>query len=283
MALDLLPNTEMKMSGHSVVEGDAGLMAPSRDDFDMSGDSQITGTLYIEAGARLDDKGKKDRIGAIKNADLSALEKELTDQIDSDTHLPSTQHFDDIKKSLVIQGNGKTNVVEVEGDIHLSGKDSIVLMGQAGDVFILNVEGKVHLSGSSSIQVSGGALASNVFIHVLGHDDKHASRCTEKPHGKDLHLSGSSSLDGNAFVVDGDAHLSGKSVIHGSLILSGKGHMSGQSQIAADPKCGGPAPTPAPDDKDKDDKDKDDNNQGQDNDDQGQNHDSNGQGKGESH
>lgn len=246
------------MSGHSDVVGDAGIMAPSKKEAKLSGDSRITGTLYLESGVKLDLDGKKDpKVGAIKNADLSALKMQVLDLINADTHMSATQRFDDIKKSKVIQGNSKVNVIEVEGDIHLSGKNYLELSGQASDVFILNVEGKVRLSGSSAIRVGGTASANKVFIHVLGHDERHAGRCTEKKaHGRDFHLSGDSHVDGNVFVFDGKAHLSGKSVLHGALLIAGKAHLTGKSQITGLGKCAGVATTrPAPDRCDDDDKD----------------------------
>lgn len=232
----MFPLSEVHLTGQAQVVGDAAMMAPAKNDIDISGQATITGTLYVEPGIKIDESGKANI--TVKTADLSALQAMIMSQASSDTKLAATQTFDEIRKSKTITGNGKTNVIAVGGDINLSGKDSLVLSGGASDVFILNVAGEVDLSGQSSIQVNGGAMATNVYVHILGPSSQHVARCSNGPHGGDLELSGNASADGNYYVFNGHTEVTGNSSVHGSVAAMGQIQITGQGQIVGDPNCG---------------------------------------------
>jgi hypothetical protein len=100
----------------------------------------------------------------------------------------------------VISRVGTHNVAELSS-LSLSGSDTILIDGQAGDSFLININGKMSLSGDSQIQLSPGLKPSDVLFNV----------------GGDLSQSGDSFLRGFYVAADGKYDNSG-------AFLEGRAH-----------------------------------------------------------
>jgi choice-of-anchor A domain-containing protein len=75
-----------------------------------------------------------------------------------------TQVFKTIRRPTVITGNGGVNVIDINGNI----TDSVVLSGNAHDVFFINVSGTIDLRDRATLAVAGGVTAGAVLYNLTG-------------------------------------------------------------------------------------------------------------------
>ena len=83
-----------------------------------------------------------------------------------------TQTFSSITSSqTTIVGNGALNVILVQGLIHLSGGNNLILSGGPSDRFVVNVTQGLQLDGGANI-VLQGVSPSNVLFNFSGSGDQ---------------------------------------------------------------------------------------------------------------
>lgn len=125
-----------------------------------------TGTLVLDESASLN-RPRRGFVGfaptgGIVIRDLNPAQRDADAASAAYRALPATQSFGNIRNSLTINGNGGTNVINVNSLNYVS--KTLTLNGNANDVFIINVNGDFNLN-QSSVQLTGGLTASHVLFN----------------------------------------------------------------------------------------------------------------------
>lgn len=232
-ALIAMKDAKVHLSGNAYVGSNAYLDAGAT--LDMKGNAVIEGTLfkYHDGPVMLAEKA---RIGGGTKATSLSVTDHLFNWSSKIASYQNTHHLKSVKGSQLINGNGGVNVIAVEGDLVMSGNDTIVLHGSEQDRFIINVYGKVQISGNANILVSGSLPPSHVVINAVGTSA--------------VQLSGNGVIYGSILSVRGDVKVTGNGRIYGAVAgkkdikISGNG--ATLENAAYCPEIPVPTPTPEP-------------------------------------
>lgn len=205
----------VQITGHSELKGD--LLLFDESDLILTGSGNVHGTAYTESEGLVFLSGEAS-IGAVEKTDLQRQKNLLSDFLTGVATLSPTQEFESIYASQSIIGNGGINVIRVKGDLRLAGMEKLTLVGSAQDVFLLNVEGEIHVSGQSSIRVEGGAFSRHVLIQNLGS-------------GQPIFLTGKGQIDGSFMSLGRGINVSGSGVLSGAIIASEHVRVSGNGLV----------------------------------------------------
>lgn len=199
-------------SPDSMIYGDVGL--GPRGNQNLSG-GLITGTFFVDPSA----SGKSKKIvitGGTVDRDLAKAASDASHASIAASAMPVTKTLGKIDQPQTITGNGGLSVIRVDS-ISLS-KGSLVLTGGPNDEFIINVSEEIKLNGKSSITLGGQLLPSRVLFNL-------------QYSGKDVSLSGSSTIEGSILAPGRKVSLSGGSQITGAVIAGDDVSLSGGSII----------------------------------------------------
>lgn len=232
-ALIGMANADVKLSGNAHVGSNAYLDAGAK--LNMSGNATIDGVLYRYHDGPVAMQEKARIVGGTQATTVTVTEHLYMWSAKLASY-QNTHHLGNIKGSQMIEGNGGVNVVAVEGDLIMSGKDAIVLQGSEDDRFIINVYGKVQISGQAQILVSGGLPPSHVVINAIG----------ESP----IQLSGKGTIYGSILAVRSDIQITGQGRIYGAVAGKKEIKIAGNGatleNAAYCPEIPVATPTPAP-------------------------------------
>ena len=114
--------------------------------------------------------------------------------------------FASLGNGASLTGTGGTRVIDVTGDVGLSGGGAITFNGTAADLFIIRIGGKMTMSGGSSI-VLNGVTAGQILWDLKGTGDA-------------VDINGNSIVNGTILAIDRSIIISG-GVVNGQLISNG--------------------------------------------------------------
>ncbi len=217
--------TDETFTGHSGVFGDVGVA--NGGDFNISGNSFITGTVFLNTAGRLSQSGSSTIGAVLQNAETdSLLNQAIGDALTASgiaSSLPSTiqniNYIDNYTGTIV--GREGINVLNISNLI-LSDKATLNLSAPGNSYFVINITGGYQLSGGSNILLLGGLTHLNLLFNIIGAGSK-------------IDLSGSSNAFGILLAPARGVGLSGSSVLKGKIIAGGgQITLSGGAQAIGD-------------------------------------------------
>ncbi|MDR3605961.1 MAG: hypothetical protein P4M08_01115, partial [Oligoflexia bacterium] len=231
-----LSDTNITLSGGATVKGSVILLGNS--ELTMSGGSRVLDQVYTPRADQVMTSGKPS-IGEIVVHDFTSADSAVIDFANNLDPLPETAVYKGITSSTTINGNGSLNVIQVNGDLSLSGGKTLSLNGGANDLFLINVTGNVTLSGGSSIAVGSTLPPANVLIRLTSA-------------GSSIMISGGANAAGTFLATQGSATISGAGKIEGSIFalnsisISGAGMTFDPAPFCPANYVAVPSPTPSP-------------------------------------
>ncbi len=169
----------------ATIVGDIGLGAKETGHFR---DTSVTGTLWFDLAARADVSHLRHGFtvsGGVTTTNLASAVQDADAASAAYAALPATQTFGNVTKSLMVTGNGGTNVIAIHA---LDYRDkTLTLTGGANDVFIFNVAAGFTFT-QSKIQLNGGVTADHVLFNIA-------------TKGADVELAGASSVINGTFLA----------------------------------------------------------------------------------
>jgi hypothetical protein len=156
--------------------------------------------------------------------------------------LTATQTFAGISLSnqtQTINGNGGLNVIQINGDITMSGTSKILLNGTASDVFVVNVTGTLNLSGVWLLGLSGNTTANHVLYNFTGASGTLSTGLQGSSFGTFLAPHYSWTVDGNfvgeiilggsSFIINSGSKINAGGVISNTATVTGSNVSSASS------------------------------------------------------
>jgi hypothetical protein len=137
-------------------KGSASVMAPTT----------VNGIVFKDPTATVSGPGGIS--GGIVTKDLHQAVTDALNASAAFNSLAATRVFSSISAATTILGNGGTNVIDLSGNLKLSGTNNLTLTGSANDKFIFNIQGGLSMDGSAKIVLSGGVSAENVVFNFVG-------------------------------------------------------------------------------------------------------------------
>jgi hypothetical protein len=200
-----LPNSHVAINGNGTVQTAIYMMNGS--DMTLSGNANVQGTVF-EGTSTTVSKDKKATLNQVTSGDLSSLSQTITAFAAAETALPSNSQLASISSSMTLTGSGGMNVIQVTGDINLTGGSTLTLSGSTTDIFVINVLGKITVAGNGAILVTGGVPAKNVIFNNIGT-------------GNEIVLSGNGAVAGTFLATQRGAQVSGNGQMQGAIIAGG--------------------------------------------------------------
>ena len=158
----------IKLSGGASVQGDVLAEGAS---VHLSGGASILGKLTKRSGTKVQTSGNAKVVGGITNVNSSSI-ADYQDFADEMAALSPTMSFNTLRDGIKIKGNGGLNVINIRGNLQLSGQRRLILEGSAQDRFVINIGGDFSLSGGAAIVAAGGMKAERVLVlNFLGTDN----------------------------------------------------------------------------------------------------------------
>jgi choice-of-anchor A domain-containing protein len=191
-------------SGNTRVLGDVGLGPVAQMDF--SGGGVITGRLDRDAGSSVNVSGGSQIQGGVNIIDMNPAWNDMRAAASLAAAQSPTQTFASLGNGATIFGSG-FNVIDVTGNVNLSGGGTLTLSGSSLDTFIVNVLGAMTVGGGSSVDLAGGLTPGHVLWNFVGV-------------GPDVNLNGNSDLVGTFLAAERSIIVSGGTVT-GALLSGG--------------------------------------------------------------
>lgn len=192
-------------SGNTDVFGDVAVGPDASLTF--SGGGILHADLHHDPGTSLTISGGSLVLGTIDgNVDTQAIDDDAHQARDAIEALLATQSVLSLGNGDSLTGSGGVNVIDVSGDLSLSGGGTVTLNGSASDLFYIRVSGAITLTGGSEI-VLNGIDASQVLWDLIGTGEK-------------VEFNGDSAARGTFLAIDRDIVVSGGTV-EGALISNG--------------------------------------------------------------
>jgi len=137
--------------------------------------STINGTVYYQDAGSVSGPGHFNGTPATFQQSMTQA---VTDAFNANTQnalLPATQTVSgNITTGTTFFGNGGLNVIDVNGGISLN-NNNITLHGSASDVFVVNVTGDLSLTGTASLLLDGVATSHVLYNFTGGTSAHHGS------------------------------------------------------------------------------------------------------------
>lgn len=230
-------DTAMTISGNGNVRGSVVLLGHST--LTLSGNAKVSDRVITPSSNQIMMNGHP-TVGNVVVQDLTRNEADVLRFGEDLGSLAATAIYDSIQSSMTLQGNGGLNVIQVNGDIMLSGQNTLTLNGGAHDLFLINVGGDVQVSGQANIKTSSAMSEANVLFRLTG-----TMRGMPK-----ISITGNGMISGTFFSPLGGAQVSGNGTLQGSIFAASSITISGNGlTINPVPFCPGsfvPAPSPSP-------------------------------------
>ena len=126
--------------------------------------STITGSVFEFKNGQYSGRGRLEGKLTVNAALLNTVNEDALNAAATVAAMTPTQVFKTIRRPTVITGNGGVNVIDINGNI----TDSVVLSGNAHDVFFINVSGTIDLRDRATLAVAGGVTAGAVLYNLTG-------------------------------------------------------------------------------------------------------------------
>ncbi len=238
MGLVGLKGSKISLSGNAfVMAADAYLLSGSP--MSLSGKAEIQGAVFVERVSTVKTSGRAVVDDGERVVDLSSTAKYFSDLGTYISSLPANQIRSGITSAATISVPGsELNVLQVNGDIKLSGQQQLTLSGGKNSIVIVRVSGNIHVSGQASIILKGGLIPSHVLFYNSGY-------------GSDASVTGKGGWSGTYFAPQRGISLTGNGKMWGLLVGSGRIDITGNGFLFnAEPFCVDdtilPTPTPTP-------------------------------------
>ena len=213
---------DITMSGSAFADnGNIGMAGGNAAKVIMSGGATIDGYIHHHLGTSVSLWSPAAAGSGTAVRDMSQQKQDVLDFSAALAAFASTQFYPGINNTLTIKGNGCINIIEVKGDIAVSGTKVLTLNGGPDDYFVFNVyDGSANFSGTGSIVLTGGLESHHVVFNLL-------------KAGADAVLSGDGLANATFVTVNGKAVVSGAGSSLGAfyadgLSLSGGGSFEGR-------------------------------------------------------
>lgn len=223
------------LSGNVSIGGINGTMADfgaaGAGKLNLSGNTNLNGTLYQHTSGSLNTSGNTKISGGIRrdNASNVQLAKGAQDAITASNKayaLPATAGYPttiNTNQSMNLSGSG--NVVLKLTDFVLSGGATLNLQGTAQTAYIINVSKNFSIS-SGNVALSGGLTWDNVLFNVRGTGT--------------VNLSGNTNLNGTILATSRVFNASGNTSITGQVIAD-RVNLSGNFNLKRPPRLTTPS------------------------------------------
>lgn len=213
----------LDLSGSSVVVGDVDAAGNGTDI--LSGYATIDGNLYYSPDRRIFIRGNAQVTGTLyqdRSAEMDNAASEATTASKHAFALTPTRSYRNIdlrrNQNATVQGSpGETVVLKLQNFV-MQGSASFTLQGTATTNFVINVTEQFSLSKNANIVLSGGVQWNNVLFNVIGH-------------GPDIHLRGSAHFEGILMANHRTVRLSGQSRVIGE-VMAKRILMSKESRVS---------------------------------------------------
>ncbi len=162
-----LQGSNIQLSGGSQqVNGNMGIGVNGQ--FNMSGGGTANSTLYADPSAQIQLTGGSALKGGEVVETMSPVQSAAMSVSNAAAAMAPTQTFTSITSTTTITGNGGQNVINITGNFHLSGGNTLTISGGAKDSFIINAPAGLQLDGGSNIVLSGLAPNQVLFNFPTG-------------------------------------------------------------------------------------------------------------------
>ena len=214
---------DITLSGSAFADnGNIGLAGGNSAKVVMSGGATIDGYIHHGSGTSLSLWSPAAAGSGTAVRDLSQQRQDVLDFSAALAGFPPNQTYPSgINSTTTIVGNGCINIIEVRGDISVSGTKALTLKAGPDDYFIFNIyDGSTNFSGTGSIVLTGGLESHHVVFNLL-------------KSGADAVLSGDGLANSTFVSVNGKAVVSGAGASKGAfytdgMSLSGGGSFEGR-------------------------------------------------------
>lgn len=220
-------NTQMTMSsGNTVVTGNVAVGPNSSLDF--SGGGHIIGGLYVDPSSSAKLTGGSSASMGVNTVSLSQAAQDAIHASQVAASDAATMNLSSITNGTgTINASGALSVLDVSGDVNLSGGHTLTLNGSANDFLVINVDGSFTFSGGSKMDLTGGLTANHILWNFVGS-------------GQGVNFNGNSTVDGTFLAIDRDITVSG-GIVNGAVI----GSENHKLKLQSGPKVNGqPVPEP---------------------------------------
>jgi hypothetical protein len=230
---------QISMSGSTTIYGGAGVVN-SGTQLGMSGGSSVstqalvTGAADINSGSALQTSGSASVANLVQStAENATLAAAASDARNASTAAAAKQgtNYTVTNSNQSIVESAVGNYVFNVTNLNLSGSDVLTISAPLGSSVIINISGQLNLSGTSSIVLSGGLTASSVLYNVLGTGNNavilsggtYAQGIILAPNGAATVSGGASSGYAADTIIATVITLSGGSVLQGTALSGGVG------------------------------------------------------------
>jgi len=137
----------------------------------LSGGATLQSRLFADPSAQVQIDGGSGFAGGVVFQPMTAIQNAALAEATSVGSLHPTQTFSQITNATTIIGNGGRNVIQVNGQVHLSGGQNLTISGGANDTFIFNIANGFQLDGGANI-VLNGVSPNQVLFYFPGSGDQ---------------------------------------------------------------------------------------------------------------
>jgi hypothetical protein len=198
-------NSSMSITGNGQMKSDLYLLSGTN--LSITGNAEVAGPLFEDIGSSFSTQGKAS-VDSYLKTDLGDLARSLNDFVAAKSALTPTQNLSSISQTMSIAGNGGQNVIEVAGDLSLTGTSTLTLSGSASDSFVVRVSGKITVAGSANVLLAGDLLPEHVVFINEGT-------------GNEIVISGNGSVSGTFIGLKRGLQVSGNGQIQGAFAAGG--------------------------------------------------------------
>ena len=218
--LGLQGSTIQLSSGPLQVNANVGIGANGN--IHLSGGATLQSILYADNSATVQIDGGSAFHGGVIRTSFAAIQAAAIAEATSAASLPATQTYGNVTNALNIIGNGGQNVIDINGQLHLSGGNQLTISGGANDTFIINITQGFQLDGGANVVLSG-VSPNQVLFNFIGNQQ--------------VQTSGKANTAGIFLAPNANIQINGG--IHNSEFISG-GNLSFQSNPVVNgiPSCG---------------------------------------------
>jgi choice-of-anchor A domain-containing protein len=200
--VDIFGN-EAVYSGGSISNASASIVHGTVYEYSYGQVTGSTGSSYITGGIIRDP------------TDLATYNTAVLNDASVAASYTQTQTFSTINSATTVHGNGRLNVIDINGDI----RNSLILSGTTADIFVVNVSGVLTLSGTATLGLSGGVTANHVLYNFTSS-------------GQNLTTQANNVMNGTILAAN-DTFNSVEGILNGEIIAKGSIKLLLNAQVTA--------------------------------------------------
>jgi hypothetical protein len=129
----------------------------------------ITGTIYQDAGANIQtNSGNVSISGGIMSRDMSQASTDAVNAATTFAAMSANQSYTaaQVNNGISFTTSGTTTVININGNLSLTGSSALSFTGTSANYYIVNVTGTFSMAGASTITLSGGMTAQNLIFNI---------------------------------------------------------------------------------------------------------------------